>query len=101
MIDITTKRTTGSAELPLGTATLETEALDDAALLARVRAGNERARAELVRRFRGCMFAVARRFLRTDEDSADAVQDAFVAAFRSLDRFEGGSALGTWLHRIV
>jgi RNA polymerase sigma-70 factor (ECF subfamily) len=47
------------------------------------------------------MLAVARRFLRTEEDSADAVQDAFLAAFRSLDGFEGNSSLGTWLHRIV
>jgi RNA polymerase sigma-70 factor (ECF subfamily) len=47
------------------------------------------------------MLAVARRLLRTEEDSADAVQDAFLCAFRSLDGFEGNSALGTWLHRIV
>jgi RNA polymerase sigma-70 factor (ECF subfamily) len=44
---------------------------------------------------------VARRFLRTEEDSADAVQDAFLSAFRSLEGFERNSALGTWLHRIV
>ena len=47
------------------------------------------------------MLAVARRFLRTEEDSADAVQEAFLSAFRSLDGFEGNSTLGTWLHRIV
>jgi RNA polymerase sigma-70 factor (ECF subfamily) len=47
------------------------------------------------------MLAVARRFLRTEEDSADAVQDAFLSAFRSLDSFKGNSAVGTWLHRIV
>jgi RNA polymerase sigma-70 factor (ECF subfamily) len=39
--------------------------------------------------------------LRTEEDSADAVQDAFLSAFRSLEGFEGNSALGTWLHRIL
>ena len=55
----------------------------------------------LVRQHAGRMLAVARRFLRTEEDSADAVQDAFLSAFRSLDGFEGNSALGTWLHRIV
>src|SRR5260370_26184052 len=47
------------------------------------------------------MPAVARRFLRCEEDSADAVQDAFLSAFRSLEHFEGNSSLGTWLHRIV
>ena len=47
------------------------------------------------------MLAVARRLLRSEEDSADAVQDAFLAAFRYLNSFEGKSTLGTWLHRIV
>src|SRR6516162_7917759 len=76
-------------------------ASDDVEMLQRCRAGDERAAAALVRRHTGRMFAVARRLLRTEEDSADAVQDAFLAAFRSLESFEGNSALGTWLHRIV
>ena len=74
---------------------------DEVALLERIRAGDERACEALVRQHAGRMLAVARRFLRTEEDSADAVQDAFLSAFRSLDEFEGNSALGTWLHRIV
>jgi RNA polymerase sigma-70 factor (ECF subfamily) len=76
-------------------------ASEDAGLLARVRAGDGSACEALVRRHGGRMLAVARRFLRAEEDSADAVQDAFLSAFRSLDGFEGDSALGTWLHRIV
>jgi RNA polymerase sigma-70 factor (ECF subfamily) len=74
---------------------------DDIELLERIRAGDERACEALVREHGGRMLAVARRFLRTEEDSADAVQDAFLSAFRSLDGFEGNSGLGTWLHRIV
>jgi RNA polymerase sigma-70 factor (ECF subfamily) len=74
---------------------------DEAGLLARLRAGDESACETLVRRLGGRMLAVARRVLRCEEDSADAVQDAFVAAFGSLDRFEGHSTLATWLHRIV
>jgi RNA polymerase sigma-70 factor (ECF subfamily) len=74
---------------------------DDAELLARIRAGDERACEALVRQHGGHMLAVARRFLRTEEDSADAVQDAFLSAFRCLEGFEGNSALGTWLHRIL
>jgi RNA polymerase sigma-70 factor (ECF subfamily) len=73
----------------------------DVALLERIRAGDERACEALVRQHGGRMLAVARRFLRTEEDSADAVQDAFLSAFRSLERFKRNSALGTWLHRIV
>jgi len=74
---------------------------DDVALLERIRAGDERACEALVRQHGGRMLGVARRFLRTEEDSADAVQDAFLSAFRSLEGFERNSALGTWLHRIV
>jgi RNA polymerase sigma-70 factor (ECF subfamily) len=70
-------------------------------LVAQVRAGDEEASAALVRQYGGRMLAVARRFLRCKEDQADAVQDAFLAAFRWLHKFEGNSSLGTWLHRIV
>ena len=70
-------------------------------LLASVRAGDEEASAALVRKYGSRMLAVARQFLRREEDSADAVQDAFLAAFRCLENFEGNSTLGTWLHRIV
>jgi RNA polymerase sigma-70 factor (ECF subfamily) len=76
-------------------------AADDAALLGRVRGGDQAACEKLVCRHGGRMLVVARRFLRSEEDSADAVQDAFLAAFRALDTFEGHSSLGTWLHRIV
>jgi RNA polymerase sigma-70 factor (ECF subfamily) len=47
------------------------------------------------------MLTVARRYLRSEEDSADAVQDAFLSVFRSLDGFADHSAVATWLHRIV
>jgi len=47
------------------------------------------------------MLAVARRILRNEADARDAVQDAYLCAFRSLARFEGASTLSTWLHRIV
>src|SRR3954468_9812334 len=74
---------------------------EDQALLAELRAGSETAFARMVREHGGRMLAVARRLVREEEDARDAVQEAFVSAFRSLDRFEGGSRLATWLHRIV
>ena len=49
----------------------------------------------------GRMLAVSRRFLRSEDDARDAVQDAFLNAFRSIDHFEGNARLSTWLHRIV
>lgn len=75
--------------------------IDETDLLARLRAGDPDARDAFVRRHAGRMLSVARRILRDEDDSADAVQDAFLAAFRSLDAFAGQSAVGTWLHRIL
>lgn len=73
----------------------------DARWVARLRAGDEAAYEELVRAYSGRLLAVARRFLRSEEDARDAVQDAFLSAFRAIDGFEGGARLSTWLHRIV
>jgi RNA polymerase sigma-70 factor, ECF subfamily len=70
-------------------------------LLERLRAREEQAYEELVRTYGGRLLAVARRFLPVEEDARDAVQDAFLSAFRSIDRFEGNAQLSTWLHRIV
>jgi RNA polymerase sigma-70 factor, ECF subfamily len=74
---------------------------EHADLLAALRHEDSTAYQELVRRFGGQMLATARRLLRCDEDCADAVQEAFLSAFQALDKFEGNSKLGTWLHRIV
>ncbi len=74
---------------------------DDATLLSGLRAGDDAAYELLVRSHTPRMLAVARRFLRSEEDARDAVQDAFLSAFRSIDRFEGDSRVSTWLHRIV
>jgi RNA polymerase sigma-70 factor (ECF subfamily) len=70
-------------------------------LLARLRAREPAAFEQLVRLYSGRLLAVARRFLNNEEDARDAVQDAFLSAFRSVDRFEGSAQIATWLHRIV
>ena len=73
----------------------------DSDLLRCLRAGDEQAYEVLVRQYSGRMLAVARRLLGRGDESADAVQEAFCSAFQAIDRFEGVSALSTWLHRIV
>jgi RNA polymerase sigma-70 factor (ECF subfamily) len=69
--------------------------------VAALRRGEPAAYERLVRQHGGRLLAVARRLLRNEDDARDAAQDAFVSAFKSIDRFEGGSQLSTWLHRIV
>ena len=56
---------------------------------------------ELFRRHRDRMYAVALRTTAHRELAADAVQDAFVSAFRRADAYRGEAAVTTWLHRIV
>jgi len=73
----------------------------DALLLARLRAGDGSAYDDLVRAYSPRMLAVTRRILNSEEDAKDAVQDAFLSAFRGLATFEGGALLSTWLHRIA
>jgi RNA polymerase sigma-70 factor (ECF subfamily) len=70
-------------------------------LLSRLQAGDESAFEALVRDAGGRMLAVARRMLSCEEDAHDAVQEAFLSAFKSLNRFDGRSQLTTWLHRIT
>lgn len=79
----------------------DTDSPNERPLLARLQAGDEAACELLVREHTGRLLAVARRYLRQEEDARDAVQEGFVAAFRSISRFEGTSSLSTWLHRIV
>jgi RNA polymerase sigma-70 factor (ECF subfamily) len=75
--------------------------MDDAALIDRLRLGDEAAYDVLVRTYSGRLLAVTRRMLRSEEDARDAVQEAFISAFRHLHAFEGGARLSTWLHRIA
>lgn len=74
---------------------------EEAALLEGLRAGDGKAYEQLVRTHTPRMLAVARRLLRSADDAEDAVQEAFLSAFRSLDGFAGEARLGTWLHRIT
>jgi RNA polymerase sigma-70 factor (ECF subfamily) len=72
-----------------------------AALIARLKEGDEAAFAQLVRTQGSRLLAVAQRFLRNEEDARDVVQDAFLAAFRSIEGFQEESRISTWLHRIT
>jgi RNA polymerase sigma-70 factor (ECF subfamily) len=74
---------------------------DDLALLRAHVAGDPQAFAELVRRHRDRLWAVALRTLADREEAADALQDALLSAYRAAERFRGDSAVTTWLHRIV
>ena len=76
--------------------------LDDAELIRRHVTGDGGvAFGELFRRHRDRMYAVAVRTTSNRELAADAVQEAFISAFRRAGAYRGEAAVTTWLHRIV
>jgi RNA polymerase sigma-70 factor, ECF subfamily len=77
-------------------------AVDEATLVAGLRAREPEAYETLVRAYTPRLLSVARRMLDgNEEDARDVLQDAMLSAFRSIDRFEGSAKISTWLHRIV
>jgi RNA polymerase sigma-70 factor, ECF subfamily len=74
---------------------------EEADLIRRLQVGEDEAFEMMVRLYGGRMLAIARRFLRVEQDARDAVQEALLSAFRSIGEFSGQSRLSTWLHRIV
>ncbi len=74
---------------------------DEAELLARLRAGDERAFEALVRRHHATMLVVARAYVKTHAAAEEVVQDAWLGVLKGLDRFEGRSSLKTWILKIL
>jgi RNA polymerase sigma-70 factor (ECF subfamily) len=76
-------------------------AADDTALVARIGQRDQGAFESLMRRYNARLFRVARAILKDDQEAEDALQDAYLDAYRNLSHFRGESQLGTWLVRIV
>jgi len=74
---------------------------DEAAFLETLRKGDAASYETLVREYSPRMLSVARRMLGSEDEARDALQEAFVNAFRGIDAFAGDCPLGAWLHRIV
>jgi len=77
------------------------EAADDPALVERIRRGDTAAFAVLMRRHNRRLYRTARAILKDDGAAEDALQEAYVAAFRHIDAFRGDAQVATWLTRIV
>jgi RNA polymerase sigma-70 factor, ECF subfamily len=80
-----------------------TEGMDvsDAEAVARARAGDREGFRQLVDRHSRPLFRLAFRMTGNEHDAEDVVQEAFLRAYRGLDRFEDRSQVGSWLYRIA
>ena len=73
----------------------------DAEIVRRVQEGDTAAFAVLVARYRDRLGRYALRMLGDREDAEEALQDAFVRAYRSLARCDDGARFGSWLFAIL
>ncbi len=74
---------------------------DDAQVVKACTRADHAAFESLMRRHNGKLFRVARAILKDDAEAEDALQDAYLAAYRHMGDFNGGAQVGTWLTRIV
>ena len=74
---------------------------DDQCLIAECLQGKTAAFGELVRRYQERLYHSVYRLVENAEDAQDVVQEAFLNAYQSLERFKGDSQFFTWLYRIA
>ncbi len=77
------------------------DAADDTGLVQQVQRGSPRAFAVLMRRYNRRLYRTARAILKDDAAAEDALQEAYIAAYRHIGDFRGDAAIATWLTRIV
>ena len=77
------------------------ELLGDKLLAERVAGGDQPAFELLMRRYNRRLYRLARAVLRNDTEAKDALQEAYLCAYRSMSRYRGEAALSTWLSKLV
>ncbi len=75
--------------------------IDDAAVVAQVRGGDKDCFRILVERHSRSIFRLGFRMTGNENDAEEVVQEAFMRAFRRLEKFESRSSFGTWVYRIA
>jgi RNA polymerase sigma-70 factor, ECF subfamily len=75
--------------------------MSDNELVSRAAGGSKTAFEILVGRYHPLMFGVCRRITCDEHDAVDALQEAFLVAWRRIGTFEGRSAVSTWLFRVA
>jgi len=76
-------------------------ASEEATLVAELKAGSERAFAELIAQYHQPLYSLIARSLKDPADASDITQEVFIKVFRNVRSFHGDSSLRTWLYRIA
>ena len=75
--------------------------MQDAELVRVAQGGDTKAFDELVKRYRDKVYRLSFKILRHEEDASEALQDAFLSAYRGIKNFKAESTFSTWLYRIA
>ena len=86
---------------PQALAAATPDSSNDVELVQRIARRDHAAFEALMRRHNSQLFRVARTILKDDGEAEDAVQDAYIDAYRHAATFKGGAQVRTWLTRIV
>jgi RNA polymerase sigma factor (sigma-70 family) len=70
-------------------------------LIARCKAGDRDAHYQLYKLYSRSMYNISYRITGREEDAEDALQEAFISAFKNLDTYRADATFGAWLKRIV
>src|ERR1700752_630838 len=93
--------TSESNKTTLLPAASESVGWDEEKLVRAAKAGSQSAFEQLVERYEGKVFRLARSVAQNREDAEEIAQDAFAQAFKNLSQFRGDSRFYTWLVRIT
>jgi RNA polymerase sigma-70 factor (ECF subfamily) len=74
---------------------------DEAALVAELKAGSERAFTQLIAQYHQPIYSVVARSLQDSADASDITQEVFIKVFRNIRSFHGEASLRTWIYRIA
>ncbi|NNJ65724.1 MAG: sigma-70 family RNA polymerase sigma factor, partial [Xanthomonadales bacterium] len=77
------------------------EAQVDQLLVERVQKGDKRAFDLLINKYQHRIVSLVARYVSDQAEALDVSQEAFIKAYRAIDRFRGDSAFYTWLYRIA
>lgn len=74
---------------------------NDIELIKNIKKGDVAAFAQIIDKYQHMAFTLAKGIIKNKEEAEEVTQDAFVKAYKSLDKYKGEASFSTWLYRIV